>query len=159
VLDFESIQGATEFLDSYHDTAHGHIHIIIDGFNEENIPENQYYAVFGNVLDIIEHFNSYNWLNFTFIVRRKIYEKLKKRLPPIYYDAWLRVAPSVQDRDPLSDRIQFSTIELSQLFVRHRINHTIEELALSSNYTWLRIPRYLESYPRLNKQYPNIDFR
>src|SRR5690606_41533132 len=55
------------------------------------------------------------------------------------------------------DLHSFPTRRSSDL--RHRINHAIEELALSSNYTWLRIPRYLESYLRLNKQYPNIDFR
>lgn len=128
-------------------TAPGFLHIVIDGFNEEHVSTKQYYAIVSNLLAMIDHLQTYPWLKFTLVMRTHIYEKTKKYCPaPIDYFT-------------VRAQLQFSIAELSMLMERHNIPHTIADLAASSNLEWLRTPKFFDSFYRLRKNFPTVDFR
>lgn len=158
VFDCDGTGSIENFFQHYQNKAPGYLHIIIDGFNEENLAETHYYAVFGNLLDMIESFKPYQWLKFTLVLRSNIYEKAKRRLPATYSQLW-EETDLKEEPIPIGEKLPYTTIELSTLFDTHGVAHSVEEIAASSNYEWLRIPTYLDSFLQLREEFPNVNFR
>lgn len=137
ILDFPTESLLSDFLNQYQTYPPGSINILIDGFNEEILSENHYYAVLQNLLELIAELEEYPYVKFTLILRTHIYEKLKRKTPKTLITNWHQ--HQVSDKDGL---FNYTTKEISQLLFNHQIEHSLARIASSVNVEWMAMPRF-----------------
>lgn len=152
IMDFPTTHLFSDFLYKYKDSAPGFLHIIIDGFNEEIFAEKQYYAVLNNLAEMISEYKPYEWLKFTIILRTNIYEKLKRKVSKTVQKDWY-----IDELFLSEETLKYSTKKISSTLNSNQIDHSLNQLASSCNFEWMKYPQFLYWFIDRKKNRWNTD--
>src|SRR5690554_5423089 len=154
ILDFPTIQSIHDFIATYKDEPPGILHIVLDGFSEEILPEKQYYAVLKNFIEMISEYKDCQWIKFTLILRTNIYQKLKKKTLKTRGNEWYL------DKYFLNgETLKYNTKLISSTLNHFEIDHSLNKLTSSNIYEWMKDPRFLSWFIDRKKIAAQTDFR
>lgn len=153
IMEFPTSRSIRNFLSAYEESAPGYLHIIIDGFNEEIFAEKQYYTVVNNLTEMISAHKSCEWLKFSLILRTNIYEKLKRKVIKSIQQEWY-----MDDSYLNENTLKYNTKSISTTLNSYQIDHSLNRLASSSIYEWMKFPRFLHWFIERKKRKTLTDF-
>lgn len=153
VLNLQNEVEIEEFLKKHQGNPNGNIHLIIDGFNRITGSDTLFFSIIENLFDIIDHYSTFPTLYFTLIMRTDVYLKVQTHFGKNW--SLQKIFASKSNR---GIRHEFQSTELTEFFIKQKLDHFIPELMSKPDTDLLKFPYRTQLFIQYNNQENLIDF-